>query len=88
MDKLFFRHTVKLEAGWTLRRALGGNRLARMDPLESPHGDLKTATEAAARNNIAQALAKKFLPGPLERTGPAYPLILFHFGTDHDGIPF
>ena len=59
MDKLVYRHTVKLEAGWTLRRAATAAIVWRESiRSESPHGDLRAATEAAARNNIAQALAK------------------------------
>lgn len=59
MDKLIFRQTVKLEAGWTLRRGATGAIVWRESIVsDSTHSDLKAATEAAARNNIAQALAK------------------------------
>ena len=59
MDKLVFGETVKLEAGWTLRRAATGVVVWRESIVsDSTHSDLKVATEAAARNNIAQALAK------------------------------
>lgn len=59
MDKLVFGQKVKLEAGWTLRRATTGAIVWRESIVsDSTHGDLKAATEGAARNNIAQGLAK------------------------------
>lgn len=59
MDKLIFGQTVKLEAGWTLRRAATGAIVWRESIVsDSTHSELKAATEGAARNNIAQGLAK------------------------------
>jgi len=59
MDKLVFGQTVKLEAGWTLRRAGSGAVVWRESIVsESRHNDIQVATEGAARSNIAQALSK------------------------------
>ena len=59
MDKLVFGQTVKLEAGWTLRRTASGAVVWRESIIsESTHSNVQVATEGAARNNIAQALAK------------------------------
>jgi hypothetical protein len=59
MDKRVFGQTVKLEAGWTLRRAATGEIVWRESIVsESTHSNFQVATEAAARNNMAQALAK------------------------------
>lgn len=59
MDKRVFGRTVKLEAGWTLRRASDGT-VAWQESIVSEFTDfdVKLATEGAARNNIAQGLAK------------------------------
>jgi hypothetical protein len=50
---------VKLEIGWTLRFAATG-AVVWLESIisESTHSNFQLATEAAARNNIAQALAK------------------------------
>jgi hypothetical protein len=59
MEKLVFGHSVSLEAGWTLQRAATGAIVWRESiTSQSADGDLQRATEAAARNNIGQALAK------------------------------
>jgi hypothetical protein len=58
-DKRSFGRTVKLEAGWTLRRAATGEVVWRESIIsQSRHSNFRVATEGAARNNIAQALAK------------------------------
>jgi len=54
-----FGQTVKLEAGWTLRRTASREVVSRESIIsESTHSNVQVATEGAARNNIAQALAK------------------------------
>jgi hypothetical protein len=59
LDKRVFGQSVKLEAGWTLRRAATGAVVWRESIVsESTDSNFQLATEAAARNNIAQALAK------------------------------
>lgn len=59
MDKRVFGRSVKLEAGWTLRRADTRTVVWRESILsENTDSDVKVATEGAARNNIAQGLAK------------------------------
>ena len=58
-DKRSFGRTVKLEAGWTLRRAATGEIVWRESIIsQSSQGNFQVATEGAARNNIAQALSK------------------------------
>jgi hypothetical protein len=59
MDKRVFGRTVKIEAGWTLRRA-DTETVVWQDSIISEHtdADIKLATEGAARNNIAQGLRK------------------------------
>jgi len=59
LDKLVFGWTVKLEAGWTLRRA-GTGAIVWQESLTSEFSEfnVQLATEGAARNNIAQALGK------------------------------
>jgi hypothetical protein len=63
-----FSFTVRMEAGWTLKRAATGE-IVWQEALKSEHtatpGDafaavtrLRLATEGAARNNISQGLAK------------------------------
>lgn len=57
--RVFGRRFVKLEAGWTLRRAGSGTVVWQESIFsENTEGDVKVATEGAARNNIAQGLAK------------------------------
>ena len=59
MNKRYFGDTVTLEAGWTLWRATSSAMVWRESIIsQSTHGNLQLATEGAARNNIAQALAK------------------------------
>jgi hypothetical protein len=59
MEKLIFGHAVSLEAGWTLQRAATGAIVWRESiTSQSSDRDLQRATEAAARINIGQALAK------------------------------
>lgn len=59
VDKRVFGQAVKLEIGWTLRLAATGAVVWRESIVsESTHSNFQLATEAAARNNIAQALAK------------------------------
>lgn len=63
-----FTFTVKMEAGWTLRRASGGAvvwQQAIISEYTATTSDsfaavtrLRLATEGAARNNIAQGLAR------------------------------
>jgi hypothetical protein len=58
-DKRSFGQTVKLEAGWTLRRVSTSAIVWRESIVsESTDSNFQVATEGAARNNIAQALAK------------------------------
>jgi hypothetical protein len=59
MDKRVFGRTVKMEAGWTLRRADAGT-VVWQESIISEHtdADIRLATEGAARNNIAQGLRK------------------------------
>jgi hypothetical protein len=60
LDKRLFRDdAVRMEAGWILRRATTGTIVWRESIIsESTHSNFQRATEGAARNNIAQALAK------------------------------
>lgn len=59
LDKLVFGRNVKLEAGWTLRRGDTGAIVWRESIVsESAEGNVQHAAEGAARNNIAQGLAK------------------------------
>ena len=59
LDKRLFGNTVRMEAGWILRRATTGTIVWRESIIsEATHSDFQRATEAAARNNIAQGLAK------------------------------
>lgn len=59
LDKRVFGRTVKLEVGWTLRRIDTGV-VAWQEAIVSEYseGNVQTATEGAARSNIAQALGK------------------------------
>jgi len=59
LDKRVFGRTVKLEVGWTLRRIDTGV-IAWQEAIVSEYseGNVQTATEGAARSNIAQALGK------------------------------
>lgn len=59
IDKRIFGQTVKLEAGWTLRR--GGSAVnVWQESIVSEYtgANVKLATEGAAKNNIAAGLAK------------------------------
>ena len=59
IDKRIFGQTVKLEAGWTLRR--GGSAVnVWQESIVSEYtgANVKSATEGAAKNNIAAGLAK------------------------------
>lgn len=57
--RVFGRRFVKLEAGWTLRHGGSGTIVWQESILsEDNQGDVIAATEAAARNNIANGLAK------------------------------
>jgi len=59
IDKRIFGETVKLEAGWTLRR--GGSAVnVWQESIVSEYtgANVKLATEGAAKNNIAAGLAK------------------------------
>jgi hypothetical protein len=59
MDKLVFGDTVTLEAGWTLQRAATRAIVWRESIVSrSTHSNFQQATEAAARSNIGQALAR------------------------------
>jgi hypothetical protein len=59
MEKLVFGQKVSLEAGWTLERAATGAVVWRESiTSQSTDGDLRRATEDAARTNIGQALTK------------------------------
>jgi len=59
MDKRLFGRSVKLEAGWTLRRASSGTVVWKESIVsENAESDVKVATEGAARSNIAKGLAK------------------------------
>ena len=59
LDKRLFGDTVRMEAGWIVRRATTGTIVWRESVIsEATHSDFKRATEAAARNNIGQALTK------------------------------
>jgi ABC-type transport auxiliary lipoprotein component len=59
LDKRVFGQAVTLEAGWTLRRATTGAIVWRESIVsQSAEGNFQQATEAAARNNIAEGLAK------------------------------
>jgi ABC-type transport auxiliary lipoprotein component len=59
MDKRVFGRTVKMEAGWTLRRAEAGT-VVWQESIITEHTDANIilATEGAARSNIAQGLGK------------------------------
>jgi len=59
LDKRVFGRTVKLEIGWTLRRA-DTQALTWQESITSEYTDsnVQIATEGAARNNIVQALEK------------------------------
>lgn len=59
IDKRVFGQTVKLEAGWTLRRS-GSSANAWQESIVSEYtgANVKLATEGAARNNIAAGLTK------------------------------
>lgn len=59
IDKRVFGQTVKLEAGWTLRRT-GSSANVWQESIVSEYtaANVKLATEGAARNNIAEGLAK------------------------------
>jgi hypothetical protein len=59
MDKLVFGRTVKMEAGWTLRRA-DAETVVWQESIISEHtdADIRLATEGAARNNIGQGLRR------------------------------
>jgi len=59
LDKRVFGQAVALEAGWTLRRAATDAIVWRESIVsQSAEGNFQEATEAAARNNIAEGLAK------------------------------
>jgi hypothetical protein len=59
MDKLVFGRAVKMETGWTLRRADAGMVVWQESIIsEYTDSDIRMATEGAARNNIAQGLGK------------------------------
>jgi hypothetical protein len=59
MDKRVFGRTVKMEAGWTLRRAEAGTVVWQESIItEFTDANIILATEGAARNNIAQGLGK------------------------------
>jgi hypothetical protein len=59
MDKRVFGLTVRIEAGWKLRRTDAGTAIWQ-EPIISEHtdGDIRLATEGAARSNIAQGLRR------------------------------
>jgi hypothetical protein len=59
IDKRVFGQTVKLEAGWTLQRT-GSSANVWQESVVSEYtaANVKLATEGAARNNIAEGLAK------------------------------
>ena len=59
MDKLVFGRTVRMEAGWTIRRTDAGT-VVWQESIISEHTDanIKLATEGAARKNIVQGLVK------------------------------
>lgn len=59
MDKRVFGLTVRIEAGWTLRRTDAGTPIWQQ-PIISEHtdADVRLATEGAARSNIAQGLRR------------------------------
>jgi len=59
LNKRVFGRTVKLEVGWTLRRIDTGV-LVWQEAIVSEYskGNVQTATEGTARNNIAQAFGK------------------------------
>ena len=59
MDKRVFGLTVRIEAGWTLRRTDAGTAIWQ-EPIISEHtdADARLATEGAARTNIAQGLRR------------------------------
>jgi hypothetical protein len=59
MDKRVYGRTVKMEAGWTLRRADAGTVVWQESVIsEYTDTNIILATEGAARNNIAQGLGK------------------------------
>jgi hypothetical protein len=59
MDKRVFGQTVKLEAGWTLRRGATGAVVWRESIVSATsHSNFQLATEDAARNNIAASARK------------------------------
>jgi hypothetical protein len=59
LDKRVFGQAVKLEAGWTLRRAATGVVVWQESIVsQSTDNNFQVATEAAARDNIAEALGK------------------------------
>jgi hypothetical protein len=59
LDKRVFGQAVTLEAGWTLRRGATDAIVWREAIVsQSAEGNFQKATEAAARNNIAEGLAK------------------------------
>jgi hypothetical protein len=59
LDKRVFGQAVKLEAGWTLRRAATGAVVWQESLVtQSNDSNFQLATEAAARDNIAAALGK------------------------------
>jgi hypothetical protein len=59
MDKRVFGLTVRIEAGWKLRRTDAGTAIWQ-EPIISEHtdGDIRLATEGAARSNISQGLRR------------------------------
>jgi len=59
LDKLVFGRSVKLEAGWTLRRGADGS-VVWQEALISQHSDanLQVATEGAAKTNIAMGIGR------------------------------
>ena len=59
LEKRVFGQAVTLEAGWTLRRADTGTIVWRESIVSaSTDNNFQIATEAAARDNIAEALGK------------------------------
>lgn len=59
LDKRVFGRPVKLEAGWKLQRAADGTTVwQELIASQFADFDVQVATEGAAKNNIAQGLAK------------------------------
>jgi hypothetical protein len=59
IDKRIFGQTVKLEAGWTLRRGSSAVNVWQESIVSEYTGaNVKLATEGAAKNNIAEGLKR------------------------------